>query len=150
MLTGWSTPTATEWLPFGCSTSHAVSLEPGVRLCSAWLSSRSDDTSRSKTREAWSCAAFESLVAGMNSMLPEIDGCGFRFPDPRIVYAGQFGQRAIFRAEGDILVGLGHHGGLAGDRIAHDAKTVLGADDEGEEAIEVRQRAFQRLAEVLA
>ena len=83
-------------------------------------------------------------------MLPEIDGCGLRFPDPRIVYAGQFGQRAIFRTEGDILVGLGHDGGLAGDRVAYDAEAVLGADDEGEEAVEIGERAFQRLAQILA
>src|ERR1700740_138731 len=98
MLMGWATPAASEWLPLGLSTSQAVSLEPGASLCRAWLSSRSDMTSRSQIRDATLCAraaACVALTAGMNSMLPEIDGCRLRFPDFRSVDAGQFGQRAV-------------------------------------------------------
>ena len=80
-------------------------------------------------------------------LLPEIDRGGLRLPDTRRLDAGQVGKRAIFRAEGDIAVGLGHHRRLAGDRIAQHAEAVLGADHEGVEAVEVVERCFQRLAE---
>jgi hypothetical protein len=52
---------------------------------------------------------------------------------------GRLDQRAVFGPEGDVLVGFGHDGGFAGDRVADDAEAVLGADDEGVEAVEIVQ-----------
>ena len=50
--------------------------------------------------------------------------------------------------EGDVVVGLGYARRFAGDRVAQHAKAVLGADDEGEEPVEVIEAVFQRLPEV--
>ena len=88
--------------------------------------------------------------SAFRSPLPEVDGCGLGLPDARVVDAGQAGERAVFGAEGDVLVGLGHDGRLAGDRVAQHAEAVLGADDEGEEAVEIVEALLQRFAEVHA
>src|SRR5262245_34886103 len=81
---------------------------------------------------------------------PEIDGGRLRLPYMRLLDARKSGERAIFRTEGYVIVGLGHHRGLASDRIAQHAKPVLGADHEGVEAIEIVERMFEGIAEAVA
>ena len=68
----------------------------------------------------------------------------------RLLDAWKSGERAIFRAEGDIVVGLGHHRRLASDRIAQHAEAVLGADHEGVEAVEIVERMLERVTEAVA
>ena len=80
-------------------------------------------------------------------MAPEIDGGGLGFPDAGGVYARQVHQRAVFAAEGHILIGFRHDGGFAGNRVADHAKAFPGADDKGEEPVEIGQRCLQRLTE---
>jgi hypothetical protein len=70
-----------------------------------------------------------------------------RAPRRGRVDAGQVHQRAVFATESDVLLGFGHDGGLAGDGVAHHAEPVLGAHHEGEEPVEIAERAFQRLAQ---
>src|SRR6185437_10070825 len=143
------TPTATAWLPLGFRTSQAVSLEPASILCSAWLSSRRETSSRSTTLVAKleSRGAVARLDVGIVSVLPEIDGGRLGLPYLGLFDARQHGERAVFGTERNVLVSLGKHGRLAGDRIAHHAETVLGTDDESEEAVQVVQACLQRLAE---
>ena len=83
-------------------------------------------------------------------MVPEVNSGGFRLPDTGIVDARQADECAVFGPEGDVLVGFGHDGGFAGDRVADHAEAVLGADDEGVETVEIVETGFERLAEVLA
>ena len=80
-------------------------------------------------------------------MFPEVNFGGLRLPDLGVLDTGQIGERAVFGTEGNVAVRLGQHRRLAGDRVAHDAETVLGADDEGEEAVEVGEAGLERLAE---
>src|ERR1700730_15021171 len=80
---------------------------------------------------------------------PEVNRCRLRLPHMRLLDAGKPSKSAIFRSEGDIVVGLGHNRGLAGDRIAQHAEAVLGADDEGVEAVQIVERMLECIAEAL-
>src|SRR6478736_2967370 len=81
---------------------------------------------------------------------PEINCRGLWLPHMRFLDARKAGKRAIFRAEGDIVVGLRHDRWLASDRIAQHAEAVLGANHESVESIEIVKRMLQRIAEAVA
>src|SRR5688572_32156146 len=81
---------------------------------------------------------------------PEIDGGRRGLPDLRLFDSGKARKRAVFGAEGHIIVGLSHHRRLAGNRISQHAEAVLGADHEGVEAVEIVERMFQCIAEAVA
>jgi hypothetical protein len=121
------------WLPLGCTTSHA---------------SFGAVPARGERRvQAAQAVGFDVVDVGM-SVGPEIDGGGLGLPHAGGSMPGRFTSARYSLAEGHVLVGFGHHGGLAGDGVAHHAEAVPRADDEGEEPVEIAQRAFQRLASV--
>ena len=80
--------------------------------------------------------------------LPRIDPGGFGLEHPGGFNAGQSGQGPIFRAERDVILGLGHHRRLAGDGIAQHREAAFGADHEGEEAVQIIEAGFQRLGQI--
>ena len=51
-------------------------------------------------------------------------------------------QRAVFGPKGHVLIGFGHHRGLARDRVTHHAKAVFGANHKGKEAVQIIERCF--------
>jgi hypothetical protein len=140
-VTGASTPTATEcarglarrngsrWSPAGNRVQAAVEFAQGRSFA---RSSRHD--------RPLSCA-------GQASVRPRNRRSRARAPRCGLLDAGQVDERAVFGAEGDVAVGLGHHGRLAGDRVAQHAEAVLGADDEGEEAVEIVEAPSSASAE---
>ena len=79
--------------------------------------------------------------------LPAVDAAGLGLPDRRLLGAGQHGDRAVLGRHRHPVVGLGHHGRLAGDRVAQDGEAVGRADREGVEAVEVVEAALERLLE---
>src|SRR5690606_25530545 len=136
MSTGASTPAAIACAPLGFTTSQAVMLVWPFSACNALLSALRPSLPRSKL-----CIL---------STLPEVDGGRLGLPYAGGLDTGQVHKRPVFGAEGDEVVGLRHYGRLAGDGVAHHPESVLGADNEGEEPVEVGQRRLQRLAERLA
>src|SRR5262245_40212066 len=81
---------------------------------------------------------------------PEINCGRLRLPHMRLLDAGEASKRAIFRAKCNIVVGLGHDRGLAGDWIAQHAEAVLGANHKGVKAVEIVKRMLERFAEAVA
>src|SRR5665809_55234 len=118
--------------PAGWSTVQWLSLVSGPRRCSAAFSSLSG-------------VCRDRPPAYLT--FPEINGGRLGLPDARLLDAGQAGQHAIFRAERDILVRLGHDRRLAGDAVAQYAEAVLGADHESIEAVKVVEAHFEGVAE---
>src|SRR5262249_22790303 len=102
-------------------------------------------------RTGWSaCPAATRLCAMSKVPAPDVDGGRFRFPDAGMDDARQRRQRPIFRAEADPLVGLGHHGGLAGDRGAQHGKAIARRDGKSREAIQLFEAVVQRRLEAVA
>src|SRR6185503_19500995 len=144
-----SSPAAMACSPRGC----LIRKSPPSASCSSWLTSRTDRRARSSVElraGAEADFAAEGLRAMSGAPAPDVDGRRLRLPDARLVDAGQRGERPELRAEGDPVVRLGHHGGLAGDRIAQHGKPVARADHERVEPVEVVERALQRLLESIA
>ena len=123
---------------FGFRLPTTVPFEPDVTLWSARsgrrsvLSARDNVTSmlpeKRQQVDGSGSQTFASSMPGRLASRPDL------FRSPKATYWSSFGE----------------HGGLAGDRIAHHAEAVLVDDDEGEEAVEVDQRGFQRLPEIEA
>lgn len=81
---------------------------------------------------------------------PDIDSRRLRFPDGRLFDPRQVHQGAVFGGHGHVLIGLGQHRRLAGDRIANHRKAVARADGEGVEAVQVLKALVQRLLQAIA
>ena len=79
--------------------------------------------------------------------LPHVERRRRGLPHVRVLGAGQHRDGPVLRRHRHPVVGLGEHGGLAGDRIAQDGEAVGRADREREEAVEVAQAALERLAQ---
>src|SRR6476619_4144376 len=146
-----SRPAAMACSPRGFS----IRKSPPSASCSSWLTSRTDRRARSSVElpgraGAGADFAAEALRAMSGAPAPDVDGCRLRLPDARRVDARQGAERAKLGAEGDPVVRLGHHGRLAGDRIAQHGEAVAGADHEGVEPVEVVERALQRLLQAVA
>ena len=68
-------------------------------------------------------------------------------PHLGVLGAREHGDRPVLGRHRDPVVGLGQHGGLAGDRVAQHGEAVGGADRERVEAVEVAQAALERRLE---
>ena len=77
-------------------------------------------------------------------MLPCVDLGGFGLENPRLFDSWQARERSIFGTERHISIGLGHHGGLACNRVAQNRETILGADHESVEAVKRFEAGFKR------
>src|SRR6185312_15340533 len=119
--------------PAGLSMIQCRSLVSCLSPCSAAFSVRKGVVARS--------------TSGIALAFPEINLGGLGLPHTGLLDAGQAGERAIFRTERHIAVGLRHDRRLAGDAVTEHTEAVLGADHERVEAVEIIEAHFQRIAE---
>src|ERR1700730_17301068 len=121
---------------------------PPSASCSSWLICLTDNCARSSVALRVGAPASNFAEPGLRAMsaapAPYVDRCRLGLPDARIADAGQRRQSTVLGAECDPVIGLRHHGGFAGERIAQHGEAVAGADHEGEEAVEIGERGFER------
>ena len=108
----------------------------------AAFSSRSGVTARSN-----SAASSRSSTLIRRAARSQRRPARARAPTTRALGAGQHGDRAVLGRHRDPVVGLGHHGRLARDRVAQHREAVGRADRERVEAVEVLEAALERLLE---
>ena len=139
-----SRPTAIAWAPSGLATRHREG--PPGRLVQALVQlpdrgrrevDRLDRRLRSGSRRPSPAATSRPAPARAPTAL-------------RSIGARQHRDRPVLGGHRDPVLGLGHHRGLAGDRVAQYREAVGGADREGVEAVEVVEAAAQRRLEVVA
>src|SRR5713226_3076595 len=125
--------------------SKWISLFPSSTRCRALFSSRRELIDRSNVgiaRQIPRMGGGEgAVISGCRRVVPKINGGWFRFPHPRALNVRQSDKSTVFRAEGDVAVGLRHDRRLARDRISQHPKPRFRADDEGEETVEIVQCA---------
>ena len=130
----------------------SIRKSPPSASCSSWLT-RAPTAARGR---AWSCAQVRCAISPRPCAPVRSSGSRRRrwpAPAPRSAPArcrAACASARILGAERDPVVGLGHHRRLAGDRIAQHGEAVARADHEGVEAVEVVERALQRLLQAVA
>src|SRR5581483_2697354 len=144
---GASRPAAMACRPRGFLMRNS----PRSASCRSRLTSRTDRRARSSVELRASIPELdrEASCAISGRLAPGVDGGRLRLPDACVVDAGQLGQGAELGAERDPVRRLGHHRGLAGNRITQHGKAVAGADNEGVEAVEIAERALEGLPQVI-
>src|SRR5579871_65653 len=120
---GRSRPAASAWAPFGLRTRQARSLVSSGRSWRRWFKSRTEASARSK------------VIIGL-LQAPGIDDGGLGLPDGRILDTWEIGKAAELGRHGNPIVGLGKHGGLAGNAVAQDGKAIPRSHGEGVKAVE--------------
>ena len=83
-------------------------------------------------------------------MIPEINSCGFGFPNAGLIDTGQIDQGAVFRTKCHILIGFCHDGWFTGNWVAHNTKPVFGSNDKGKKPIKIFKAAVQCFAQCAA
>ena len=115
--------------------------------CSSWLTSRSGIVREVEHGIAPRSGLLATERRGRHRHAPGSRHRPSPAPAPRsaaLLDARQRRERAELRRHRDPVVGLGHHGRLAGDRIAQHREAVARADHERVEAVEIVQAALQR------
>ena len=122
------------------SGRRRASAAAGRAACRRALSSRSGVAARSTDSTSAVGRPTRHHDAAVAS-LPRVHARRLGLPHLGRVRARQHGDRAVLRGHRDPVVGLGHHGGLARDRVAQHGEAVGRADRERVEAVEVVQAA---------
>src|SRR5205809_1104636 len=135
--------------PIGFLISQCRSLVSFGSACRRELTPRTPSFSRSISIMCNCSSDFLASASrgAISVATPIVDGLRCRFPDLRLIGAGQMRDGAEFGRHRHPIVGLGEDGMLAGDGIAHHGEAVMGSDTEGVKAVHVLDAVFERLLE---
>src|SRR5262249_7730334 len=143
-----SSPATMAWRPRG----FLMRKSPWLAACSSRLTSLTEMCARSSVVLRTGAPACSAAIGwrAMATPAPDLGSGGAPVPPTRHDAPGQRCQRPEFRAEGNPVVGLRQHGGLAGDRIAQHRKTLARSDDERIKPVQCLERALQRCLQAVA